>query len=107
MKLAIFFLVAWFTTTLNNLDEPLIKVTRTASDNQIKETEQQALQRYKVKVTVQVISRNDKGEITNLRCVRYDEAGKQNSACGSDNFGLLIITRNGCKVADLGYEKEI
>lgn len=107
MKLAIFFLLTWFTTNLSNFDEPLIKVTRTSSDNQIKETEHQALQQYGVKAEVRVVNRNSKGEITNLKCVRYNEAGKEDSSCESDNFGLLIITRDGCKIADLGHESEI
>ncbi len=94
MKLAIFFLMTWFTTNLNNLDEPLFKVTRTSSDEQIKETERQALQQYRVKAEVKVINRNSKGEITNLKCVRYDKTGKEASSCWSDNFGLLIITRS-------------
>ena len=107
MKLAILFLLTWFTNSSSNLDAPLVQVTRTSSDNQIRETERQALQQYGVRAEVKVINRNDKGEITNLNCVRYDKSGNKASSCGSDNFGLLIITRNGCKVADLGYEKEI
>ncbi|GAB4018848.1 hypothetical protein [Spirosoma koreense] len=107
MKIAIVLLLTWFTTNLNNLDEPLVKVTRTSSDRQIKKTERQALQQYGVKAEVKVVSRNNKGEITNLECIRYDKSGNQASSCGSDNFGLLIITRTGCKVADLGHEKDI
>ncbi|GAB4021386.1 hypothetical protein [Spirosoma koreense] len=109
MKLTILLLLTWVTTSLNlnNLDEPIIKVTRTFTDAQIKQTEQQVLQRYGVKVEVKVLERNNKGEITNLKCVRYDQAGKQDSSCSSDNFGLLVITREGCKIATLGHEDQI
>lgn len=39
MKLAIFLLLTWFTTSLSNLDEPTYRVKRTFSDAQIRETE--------------------------------------------------------------------
>lgn len=101
---ALFLLLTWFIT---NLNEPIIKVARTATNVEIKQSEQQALQQYGVKAEIKVLERNDKGEITNLKCVRYKQAGKEASSCASDNFGLLIITRDGCKIADLGYESHI
>ena len=107
MKLAIFFLLTWFTSNLNGPEEPIIKVTRMSIDVQVKQTERQALQQYGVKAEVRVIERNGKGEITHLKCVRYDKAGRRDSSCESDSFGLLIITRDGCKIADFGYENRI
>ncbi|QIP11224.1 hypothetical protein G8759_00490 [Spirosoma aureum] len=107
MKLTIFFLLIWFTANLNSLDEPLLKVVRTASDDQIREVERQVLKQYGIKAEVKVINRNDKGEITNLNCIRYDKVGKRTDSCSSDNFGLLIITQHGCKISDLGYEDKI
>ncbi len=109
MKLAIFSVIAWFTTTttITKADDPVIKVIRTATDNQIKGTEQQVIEQYGVKVEIKVIARNSKGEITNLKIVRYDKTGEQGGSCSSDNFGLLIILKDGCKIADLGYEKNI
>jgi hypothetical protein len=107
MKLAIFLLLTWFTTNLSNLNEPTNEVKRTSSDAQIRETERQVLQQYGVKVDVKVVKRNGEGEITNLRCVRYNKAGKEAGSCSSDKFGLLIITQTGCKIADLGHENEI
>ncbi|WP_420148604.1 hypothetical protein [Spirosoma sp.] len=107
MRQAIFLLLTWFTTNLSNPDDPIIKVTRAATNVQIKQTEQQALQQYGVKAEIKVLERNSAGEITSLTCVRMDRAGKESSSCSSDNFGLLIITRNGCKIADLGYESQI
>ncbi|HLL94151.1 MAG TPA: hypothetical protein VK404_04180 [Spirosoma sp.] len=109
MKLLIFFLFTWYTTTANlgTIDEPVIKVIRTATDNQIRGTELQVLQQYGLKVQVKVIKRNSNGEITDLKLIRYDKAGRETGSCESDNFGLLVITRNGCKIADVGYEKHI
>ena len=107
MKLAIIFLLTWFTTSLSTLEEPAIKVTRVSSNTQIEAAKRQALQRYGLNSEVQVINRNNKGEITDLKYTRYDQTGKESSSCASDNFGLLIITRNGCKIADLGHENEI
>jgi hypothetical protein len=107
MKLAIFLLLTWFTTSLSNLDEPTNKVKRTSSDAQIRETERQVLQQYGVKVDIKVMKRNGRGEITDLRCVRYNKAGKEASSCSSDKFGLLVITETGCMIADLGHEDEI
>lgn len=107
MRLAIFFLLTGLATNLSRPNEQIIKVVRTASDQQIRETERQVLQQYGIKAVINVISRNDKGAITNLNCVRYNKAGKETNSCSSDNFGLLIITQHGCKVADLGYENNI
>ena len=107
MKSAIIFLLIGFTTSLSALEEPEIKVTRVSTTTQIETAKRQALQRFGINAEVQVIKRNNKGEITDLKYVRYDQAGKESSSCESDNFGLLIITRNGCKIADLGHEKEI
>lgn len=107
MKLAILLLLTWFTANLSNLKESAYEVKRTSSDAQIKEIERQILQEYRVKVDIQVVKRNNKGEITNLRCVRYDKAGKKGGSCSSDEFGILIITQTGFKIADLGHENEI
>lgn len=107
MKQPIFLLLTWFVTNLSTLEEPVIKVIRTSTDVHIRQTEQQVLQRYGVKAEVRVIERNDKGEITNLKCTRYGKTGQENSSCQSDNFGALVITRDGCKIADFGYEDNI
>ena len=109
MKLAILLGLVWFSTITNssNADDPVIKVIRTATDNQIKETERQVIEQYRAKVEIKVISRNSKREITNLKFVRFDKMGKEGGSCSSDNFGLLIILKDGCKIADLGHEKAI
>lgn len=107
MKQALFLLLTWFTINLSKLDEPVIKVTRTSTDAQIKQSQQQALQQYGVKAEFQLVERNSKGEITNLKFVRYNKAGQEGGSCASDNFGALVITRDGCKIADLGHENEI
>ena len=54
MKQALFLLLTWFTTNLNILDEPRIKVTRTSTDVQIEQAEQQAFQQYGVKAEVKI-----------------------------------------------------
>ncbi|HEX9955953.1 MAG TPA: hypothetical protein VGA96_01810, partial [Fibrella sp.] len=75
MKLAILLGLVWFSTTINpgKADDQVIKVIRTATDNQIKETERQVIEQYRAKVEIKVISRNSKGEITNLKFVRFDK----------------------------------
>lgn len=107
MKLAIFLLLTWFTTSLSNLDEPTYRVKRTFSDAQVRETESQVLQQFGVKVGIKVIKRNSEGEITDLICVRYTKTGQEASSCSSNNFGLLIITKTGCRIADSGYENDL
>lgn len=72
MKMAIIFLLTRFTTNLSVREEPEIKVTRVSSTTQIEAAKRQALQRYSINSEVQVIKRNDKGEITNLKYVRFD-----------------------------------
>ena len=100
MKLTIFLVIAWFTTTisLGNVDEPLFRVIRTSTDEQIREIEQQVLQQYGDRVEVKVITRNSKGEITNLHFVRYNKAGKEKSSCSSENFSQLIIRKDGSTI---------
>ncbi len=107
MKLAIIFLLTWFTTSVRAVEEPVIKVTRGSSSAQIEDAKRQGLQRYGTRSVVEVNKRNSKGEITDLKCTSYSKAGKEYGSCSSDNFGVLIITREGCKIADLGHEKDI
>ncbi|RYC70072.1 hypothetical protein [Spirosoma sordidisoli] len=107
MKQVMLLLLTWITTNVSILDEPIFKVTRTFTDGQIKQVQQQVLQEYGIKAEVKVISRNNKGEITSLECVRYDKLGTRKGSCESDKFGVLVITRTGCKIADLGYEDQI
>lgn len=56
---------------------------------------------------IKVIKRNSEGEITDLMCVRYDKTGKEASSCSSNNFGLLMITKTGCRIAGSGHVDEL
>lgn len=107
MKRFVLLLPLLLTIYLSAVGKAPDKVIRTTTDRQIKAIERQVLRQYSIKVAITVISRNDKKEITNLKAVRYDKAGKQASSCSSDMFGALVITPDGCSIADLGYEKNI
>ncbi|WP_375446853.1 hypothetical protein [uncultured Fibrella sp.] len=107
MKKLLLPLLMLFVVCLVGFKRPDIKVTRTYTDNQIERVERQVLKRYKVKVAINVLSRNERNEITNLELVRYQKDGNRGSSCSSDKFGLLIITEDGCKIADLGYESKL
>jgi SepF-like predicted cell division protein (DUF552 family) len=87
--------------------EPIIKVTRTYSDDQINEVERQVLERYGVKVEIRVISRNQKNEITNLTFIRHGKNGQKGGYCLIDEFGMLLITPTGCRVTSIEYQEEI
>lgn len=95
------------TICLSGFDEPVISISKTFSDAQINDVKQQVLQQYGEKIEVRVISRNAKNEITNLEFFRYQKDGKRGGGCSSDKFGLLIITKNGCSIADAGHENRI
>lgn len=101
----ILFFSVFLATGLCGFDKPAIRVLKSFSDSQIRKVEQQVLQRYGVNVAVNVISRNAKREITNLEFIRYSKDGKKGGSCSSDKFGLLIITSDGCRIADAGYEQ--
>nr|WP_293845589.1 hypothetical protein [uncultured Arsenicibacter sp.] len=107
MKIVALLLSLAFTTATTLFDDSGISVTKKASDKQIQKIEKQLLEEYGVKVKITVLSRNRRKEITNLTAVRYDKNGNQSSSCSSDKFGLLIITKTGCKIADAGYEGEL
>ncbi|MCY7360220.1 MAG: hypothetical protein LH609_22740 [Rudanella sp.] len=96
-----------FTTSLPILADSGIKVLRTTSDRDITKIKRQVLKKYGIRIEFPVISRNDKNEIFHLEVVRYSKAGKKASTCASDAFGALVITPEGCQIADLGYEKDL
>ena len=87
--------------------EPVFQVSKTTSDKQIDRLERRFFKRYGLKIEVHVIRRNEKNEITTLAFTRYQKDGKRGGGCSSDKFGRLIITQNGCRIADLGYEANI
>jgi len=92
---------------LSGFDLPSIEVLKTFTPTQIKDVEKEALKLYGIKVTVNVISRNGKDEITNLEFKIFDENGRKTSSCSSDNFGILVIRKDGCSIADLGHEDRL
>ena len=94
-------------TTGFGFKEPVLQVSKTTSDKQIESLERRIFKRYGLKVDVNVISRNEKNEITNLEFIRYQKDGKRGGGCSSDKFGILIITQHGCRIADLGYEANV
>ncbi|GAB3956485.1 hypothetical protein GCM10028805_46500 [Spirosoma harenae] len=55
MKLVIVLLLTWLIMNQSVSYQPQVQVTRTSSDEQIKETERQVLQLYNVKAVVKVI----------------------------------------------------
>ena len=96
-----------FTTCLPSLADSGIKVFRTTSDREIVKIKRQVFKKYGIRIEFPVISRNDKNEIFHLELVRYNKAGKRGGSCSSDTFGALMITPDGCHIADLGHEKDI
>ena len=100
-------LTLFFTTCLPSLADSGIKVLRTTSDQQITKIKRQVLKKYGIRIEFPVISRNDKNEIFHLEFVRYNKAGKRGGSCSSDAFGALMITADGCHIADFGHEKDI
>ncbi len=107
MKAILVFASLLFAICSSGFDEPVISISKTFSDAQINDVKQQVLHRYGEKIEVRVISRNAKNEIANLEFFRYQKDGKRGGGCSSDKFGLLIITKNGCSIADVGHEKNI
>ena len=110
MKLSGLLLITSLTLTANltSLFLDGIAIRRTTSDKQIVAAESQVFKNYGFKIDIQVLSRNSDGEITNLKCICYDKLGEKGSSCSSDNFGALVIKKEGsCKIADEGYEKNI
>ncbi|KAB7728066.1 hypothetical protein F5984_20150 [Rudanella paleaurantiibacter] len=87
--------------------EPGLRVEKTFTDSQIRAVERQAIQSYGVKVQIRVLSRNARNEITNLSFVRYGQDGKEGGGCSSDKFGVLLIMKSGCQIADAGFESRI
>ncbi|MEZ0541631.1 hypothetical protein [Fibrella arboris] len=94
-------------TGLCGFEKSGITVAKDFSDRQIKRAERQVFKQFGDKVQIKVISRNEKKEITNLDFFRYTADGKKGGGCASDQFGLLIVTKNGCRIADAGYENDI
>lgn len=87
--------------------DPVLRVEKTFTDSQIRAVERQASQSYGVKVQVRVLSRNARNEITYLSFVRYGQDGKEGGGCSSHKFGVLIITKSGCQIADAGFESQL
>lgn len=96
-----------FITCLCGFEKSAVTVTKDFSDRQVKRAERQASRLFGAKMHIEVISRNDKKEITNLEFFRYGADGTKGGGCSSDKFGLLVVTPNGCRIADVGYEKNI
>ena len=94
-------------TCLCGFEKSAITVSKDFSDRQVKRAERQASRLFGAKMHIEVISRNDKQEITNLDFFRYRADGTKGGGCSSDKFGLLVVTPNGCRIADVGYEKDI
>ena len=100
-------LALFFAISLPSLADSGIKVFRTTSDREIVKIKRQVFKKYGIRIEFLVISRNDKNEIFHLELVRYNKAGKRGGSCSSDTFGALMITGDGCHIADLGHEKDI
>ncbi|NID13744.1 hypothetical protein [Fibrivirga algicola] len=96
-----------FTTGLFGFDGATFQVEKTFSDRKIKKLEIKMSQEFGTKVAVKVISRNARKEITNLEFVRYRPDGSMTVSCSSDKFGLLIVSKTGCRIADVGHEADI
>jgi hypothetical protein len=96
-----------FATALPVLADSGIKVFRTTSDREIVKIKRQVLKKYGIRIEFPVISRNDNNEIFHLEFVRYNKAGKRGGSCASSTFGALVITADGCHIADLGHEKDL
>lgn len=91
-------------------DQPAdgITITRAASDKQIEAAEGQSLKQFGFRADIQVLGRNSEGEITSLTCICYEKSGKKHGSCSSDNFGALVIKKDGgCQIADKGHENKI
>ncbi len=82
----------------------VIKVLPTYSDSQIRQTQAKVLKRYGIKSDITVARRDEKNNITDLKYQRYSKDG---GSCSSDKFGILIITPNGCRIADVGHEGDL
>ena len=95
------------TTCLFGFNGSTFQVEKTFSDRKIKRLETKMSQQFGVKVEVKVISRNAKKEITNLEFIRYKPGGGMSVSCSSDKFGLLIVSKTDCRIADAGSEKDI
>jgi hypothetical protein len=96
-----------FATALPVFADSGIKVLRTTSDRDIVKIKRQVLKKYGIRIEFPVISRNDKNEIFQLEFVRYNKAGKRGGSCSSNTFGSLVITADGCQIADLGHERDL
>jgi hypothetical protein len=107
MKNLMFVLLLFVVGSGFGFREPIIKVTRTYSDAMISEVERQVLERYGVKVEIRVTSRNQKNEITNLTFIRHGKNGQKGGYCSIDEFGTLLITPTGCKIAGINYQNEL
>jgi len=84
-----------------------ITITRTTSDKQIEAAEGKIQKEYGFKADIQVLSRNSKGEIANLTCVVYQKSGGGQASCSSDDFGTLVINKEGgCSITDQVHEKK-
>lgn len=93
-------------TGLCGFEKSTITVSKDFSDRQIKRAERQASRRFGAPVRIQVLSRNEKKEITNLEFFRYMPDGRKGGGCSSDKFGVLVVTKNGCRIADAGHEND-
>ncbi len=94
-------------TGLFGCSNSVIKVLPAYSDSQIRQTQEKVLKRYGIKSDITVAKRDEKNNITDLKYQRYSKDGKQGGSCSSDKFGILIITPNGCKIADVGHEGDL
>ncbi|RYF73923.1 MAG: hypothetical protein EOO39_09520 [Cytophagaceae bacterium] len=93
-------------TGLCGFEKSAITVSKDFSDRQIKRAERQASRRFGAPVRIQVLSRNEKNEITNLEFFRYTPDGRKGGGCSSDKFGVLVVTAHGCRIADIGHETD-
>lgn len=84
-----------------------ITITRTTSDKQIEAAKSKIQKEYGLKTDIQVIKRNTQGEITELTCVVYEKSGNGEASCSSDDFGTLVIKKDGsCSIIDQAYDKK-
>lgn len=100
-------LALFVATALSSFADSGIKVLRTTSDREIVLIKRQVLKKYGIRIEFPVLNRNNKNEIFHLELVRYSKAGKRGGSCSSDAFGALMITADGCHIADFGHEKDI
>ena len=83
------------------------RVEKTFSDRKIRRIEQQVSKRYGQSLTIKVLKRNERNEISSLNFQRFQKNGEPGGGCSSDDFGVLVILSDGCTISDAGYEKEI